>query len=104
MTQASCKCFLLPQRVDEICVQGDAELQSDGTKFDAIHIGAAAETLPEAVCDLLAPNGRMMVPVGEHGRAQVHLSPLLQLACAMSGSLATFACGIWCTLLESYIR
>jgi hypothetical protein len=54
----------------------DAELQSDGTKFDAIHVGAAAETLPEAVCDLLAPNGRMMVPVGEHGGAQVCFSCL----------------------------
>lgn len=48
-----------------------AALQSDGTHFDAIHVGAAAATLPKQVCDLLAKDGLMMVPVGPRGGAQV---------------------------------
>jgi len=32
--------------------------------YDAIHVGAAAETLPQALVEQLAPNGRMVIPVG----------------------------------------
>ena len=32
--------------------------------YDAIHVGAAAPTTPEALIQQLAPGGRMMIPVG----------------------------------------
>lgn len=34
--------------------------------FDAIHVGAAAPTLPAALVDQLARPGRMFIPVGTH--------------------------------------
>lgn len=33
--------------------------------YDAIHVGAAAPTLPEALVDQLAKPGRMFIPVGD---------------------------------------
>ncbi|CAJ0588829.1 unnamed protein product [Cylicocyclus nassatus] len=37
-------------------------------KYDAIHVGAAAETIPQPLIDQLAEGGRMLIPVGrEHG-------------------------------------
>ncbi|PNH02444.1 Protein-L-isoaspartate O-methyltransferase [Tetrabaena socialis] len=39
--------------------------------FDAIHVGAAADTLPRELVAALAPGGRMVVPVGRPGETQV---------------------------------
>jgi len=42
------------------------------TAFDAIHVGAAAESVPSALTALLAPGGRMVIPVGpEHGNQRL---------------------------------
>lgn len=36
--------------------------------FDAIHVGAAADTVPQALLARLAEGGRMVIPVGpQHG-------------------------------------
>jgi len=47
--------------------------QGDGWKgdtknapFDAIHVGAAAEKVPKALTDQLAPGGRLLIPVDDH--------------------------------------
>lgn len=39
--------------------------------FDAIHVGAAAEHLPDILVEKLNPKGRMVIPVGPHGEFQV---------------------------------
>lgn len=36
--------------------------------FDAIHVGAAAPTLPQALIDQLARPGRMFIPVGVYSQ------------------------------------
>ena len=38
--------------------------------YDAIHVGAAAETIPDALLDQLANGGRMIIPVGGVNAAQ----------------------------------
>jgi len=48
----------------------DGALAGEGP-FHAIHVGAAAATVPPSLIALLAPGGRMVVPVGPDGGAQV---------------------------------
>jgi protein-L-isoaspartate(D-aspartate) O-methyltransferase len=48
---------------------GHAGLPAAGP-FDGIHVGAAAEEIPRALCDQLAPGGTMIVPVGPQGSTQ----------------------------------
>ncbi|EYC06593.1 hypothetical protein Y032_0075g974 [Ancylostoma ceylanicum] len=42
-------------------------------KYDAIHVGAAAETVPQPLIDQLAEGGRMLIPVGKESGNQVFL-------------------------------
>lgn len=59
-------------RVSISCDDAWTVSASLGTLFDAIHVGAAAESVPPSLLALLRPGGRMIIPVGpEHGAQQV---------------------------------
>jgi len=59
--------------------------EPDFGPFDAIHVGAAAETLPQALVDQLAPGGRLIIPVGSQWGSQ----QLLQVDKSMNGETTT---------------
>lgn len=53
-----------------VLVAGDGRLgYPEEGPYDAIHVGAAAPTLPQPLVDQLARPGRMFIPVGTHSQA-----------------------------------
>ncbi|GJD12462.1 Protein-L-isoaspartate(D-aspartate) O-methyltransferase [Galdieria sulphuraria] len=55
---------LLEEGVVRVMVDDGRKGFLEGAPFDAIHVGAAAGTVPRVLLDQLAPGGRMLIPEG----------------------------------------
>ncbi|XP_023290202.1 protein-L-isoaspartate(D-aspartate) O-methyltransferase [Orussus abietinus] len=65
-------------------VVGDGRLgYATYAPYDAIHVGAAAKEIPQALIDQLAPGGRMIVPMGPENSDQT----LVQIDKTMDGEI-----------------
>ena len=51
---------------------GGVDVLSEEAAFDAIHVGAAASTIPKILMEKLSPGGRMVIPVGPRSTFQVY--------------------------------
>jgi protein-L-isoaspartate(D-aspartate) O-methyltransferase len=58
----------LDQKNIEMVVGDGRQGYQSGGPYDAIHVGAAAPTMPSALIEQLAKPGKMFIPVGTHSQ------------------------------------